>query len=565
MENTKHEGARVYVYTRVSTAMQVDGYSLDAQKDEIMRYVQYKGMQICGEYTDEGKSGKSIQGRPGFQQMLDDITSKKDGVSFVICFKLSRFGRNTADILNSLKIMKRFGAHLICVKENIDSSLDSGKMMISILGAMAEIERDNISVQTMAGRMEKAKQGGWNGSKPPYGYTLVDGKLEIIPEEAEHVRLIFDKFVNTKMGSRGVAKWMNEHGYKKVVTTHNSLPVFTFSFVEKVLKNHAYYGKIAYGLRKTVLKEGSEDEYHKIWADDYMVCDGQHEALVSEELWNSAHSKMEGYRGRRKEKVEKDHAYIYSALVKCPICGKSLYGIPMRGHYTRKKDGVKTGLSYAYACRSQEHLNGVKCGFGQISCTKVDGVMREILSRIVNPKTFADTMAGMICKQVDTIEVEQELETARKAQRQALGVQRKLESELDMLDINDKHYDRKYESLSRRLDEAFDAIDEADRKVADCEGRLESIKKQELSVDSVYKSLKLFDKVFDKMTDSEKKCFAQTIIDRIELYPDKNGKNGCPIKTVHFKFPVSFEGEVISEITPPYFTTDETVVLMSRI
>lgn len=86
--------------------------------------------------------------------------------------------------------MKEYGAHLICVKENIDSSLDLGKMMISILGAMAESERDNISFQTMAGRHEKARQDGWNGVKTPYGYILVDGKITILEEEAEHIRII---------------------------------------------------------------------------------------------------------------------------------------------------------------------------------------------------------------------------------------------------------------------------------------------------------------------------------------------------------------------------------------
>lgn len=87
-------------------------------------------------------------------------------------------------------MLKEYGAHLICVKENIDSSLDLGKMMISILGAMAESERDNISFQTMAGRREKARQDGWNGVKPPYGYILVDGKITILEEEAEHIRII---------------------------------------------------------------------------------------------------------------------------------------------------------------------------------------------------------------------------------------------------------------------------------------------------------------------------------------------------------------------------------------
>ena len=80
MKDVKHEGTKVYIYTRVSTAMQVDGYSLDAQKEEIMRFVHYKNMQVCGEYTDEGKSGKSIQGRPGFQQMMDDVVDRKDDV-----------------------------------------------------------------------------------------------------------------------------------------------------------------------------------------------------------------------------------------------------------------------------------------------------------------------------------------------------------------------------------------------------------------------------------------------------------------------------------------------------
>ena len=562
MENTKHEDSKVYIYTRVSTAMQVDGFSLDAQKDEIMRYVQYKNMHVVGEYTDEGKSGKNIQGRPGFQQMLDDIIEKKDGVSFVICFKLSRFGRNTADILNSLKLMKRYGVHLICVKENIDSSLDSGKMMISILGAMAEIERDNISVQTMAGRREKARQGGWNGAKPPYGYTLQDGKIVILEEEAEHIRIIFDKYVNTNMGLNGVAKWMNAHGYKKFVNTHNGLDVFTESFIESVIVNHTYAGKIAYGKRKTVLREGSEDEYHTVETKDYGVYEGQHEALIDEETWEAAQAKKRANGGRR-EKVEQDHEYIYSALVKCPICGKSLYGIPMRGR-KKRKDGTFYPTYYAYACRSNVHYNGIKCGFGQVSCATIDKTMSSIISNIVNSENFDEAMSQLVSDQIDTSEVEKELDTATKAHRQALGLQRKLESELDKLDVLDKHYDRKYESLSRRLDDAFEAIDAAEKQIEDCEARLESIKRQGLSKESVCESLKIFNELFDTMSDFDKKSFVNTFIDSIELYPDKSRKNGSPIKTVHFKFPVSYSGESVYDFSPPLATTDETVVLMSR-
>ena len=562
MKEMKNEGSKVYIYTRVSTAMQVDGFSLDAQKDEIMRYVQYKKMYVCGEYTDEGKSGKNIQGRPGFQQMIDDIVERKDDVSFVICFKLSRFGRNTADILNSLKIMKRYGVHLICVKENIDSSLDSGKMMISILGAMAEIERDNISVQTMAGRREKARQGGWNGGIAPYGYVLDGGDLKILPEEAEQVRIIFDKYVHTNLGFTGIARWLNEHGYKKTATTHNSLDVFTESFIEKVINNHTYCGKIAYGKSKTVLRDGSDDEYHRVETDDYMIHEGRHEPIITEEVWEAAQAKKKA-NGGRKEPIDKDHQYIYSALLKCPICGKSMYGVPSRGK-RRKKDGSLYPTYYAYMCRSGLHVNGIECGFGQVSCSKIDKAMAGIISQIVNGKNFGGLMSELVKEQISTAETEQELDTAIKAHRQALGLQRKLESELDKLDVMDKHYDRKYESLSRRLDDAFDAIEAAEKKVTDCEARLESVKRQGLTKKSVYESLKLFNECYDSMNDFEKKSFVNTFIESIELYPDKKAREGSYIKTVHFKFPVAYNGEPVYDFSTRKATTDETIVLFSK-
>ena len=145
---------KCYIYTRVSTSMQVEGYSLDAQKDKLRKYADYQEMFIVGEYSDEGKSGKSVEGRPQFKQMLADIESSKDNVDYVLVFKLSRFGRNAADVLSSLQKMQDYGVNLICVEDGIDSSKDVGKLMISVLSAVAEIERENILVQTMEGRRQ---------------------------------------------------------------------------------------------------------------------------------------------------------------------------------------------------------------------------------------------------------------------------------------------------------------------------------------------------------------------------------------------------------------------------
>ena len=122
------EKIKVYLYTRVSTLMQIDGYSLDAQKTKMKAFCDYNGYEIAG----------------------------KDGVSFVLVFKLSRFGRNAADVLSALQVMQDYGVNLICVEDGIDSSKDAGKLMISVISAVAEIERENIRVQTMEGRIQKS-------------------------------------------------------------------------------------------------------------------------------------------------------------------------------------------------------------------------------------------------------------------------------------------------------------------------------------------------------------------------------------------------------------------------
>ena len=279
---------KCYIYTRVSTSMQVDGYSLDAQKDKLRKYAEFQNMLVAGEYCDEGKSGKNIEGRPEFLRMLRDIESGKDGVSFVLVFKLSRFGRNAADVLTSLQRMQDFGVNLICVEDGIDSSKDSGKLMISVLSAVAEIERENILVQTMEGRRQKAREGKWNGGFAPYGYKLVDGQLQIAEEEAEVIRIIYDKYIHTTMGTARIANWLNEHGYSKICRHNNKREAFTGSFLIGVLDNPVYCGKLAYGRRHNEKIPGTRNQYHIVKQKDYTLYDGIHEPIISEEDWQLA-------------------------------------------------------------------------------------------------------------------------------------------------------------------------------------------------------------------------------------------------------------------------------------
>ena len=96
--------------------------------------------------------------------------------------------------------MQDYGVNLICVEDGIDSSKEAGKLLISIIAAVAEMERENIRVQTMIGREQKAREGKWNGGFAPYGYKLKKGELVIAEDEVEIIQMIFDRYIHTNEG-----------------------------------------------------------------------------------------------------------------------------------------------------------------------------------------------------------------------------------------------------------------------------------------------------------------------------------------------------------------------------
>ena len=378
------EKIKVYLYTRVSTTMQIDGYSLDAQKTKMKAFCDYNEYEIAGEYEDTGKSGKSIEGRIAFNQMMDDIKSGKDEVSYVLVFKLSRFGRNAADVLATLQVMQDFGVNLICVEDGIDSSKDAGKLMISVLSAVAEIERENIRVQTMEGRMQKAREGKWNGGFAPYGYSLIDGKLEVNEEEAVAIRTIFDQYVNTDLEANGIAKYLENHGIHKIARQNGTNPLFDAALIRRIIQNPVYSGKISYGRRRTEKVHGTRNEYRQVRKDDYLLVDGLHEALVSEEVWEQAQVKVAA-QAKKYEKVNRDKGekiHLLSGILKCPVCGSGMYG---NKAIKKRKDGSNYKDFYYYGYKHRNMTRGHKCDYRrQVHEEMLDAAVAEVISKLVS-------------------------------------------------------------------------------------------------------------------------------------------------------------------------------------
>ncbi len=552
---------RCYIYTRVSTSMQVEGFSLDAQRTRLLKFAEFRDLEVVDEYSDKGRSGKNIQGRPEFQRMLKDIESGKDKVSFVLVFKLSRFGRNAADVLTSLQKLQDNGVNLICAEDGLDSSHGTGKLIIQILSAVAELERENIRVQTMEGRLQKAREGKWNGGFAPYGYKLVDGNLEIAEDEVEVIRIIFDKFVNTTVGINGIAKYLNDNGFKKKMRQNNTREYFRPSFIKGVLDNPVYCGKIAFQRRKTEKIAGKHEEYHVVSQTDFPVYDGVHEAIVSEELWLQAQKKRKKTGHKRDKKHKLEHEHLLSGIIKCPVCDANLYGNVNR---KKKDDGTYYKDYYFYACKHRKQVNGVRCNYDrQWNQETVNKAVEETIRKVVNNPDFEAALRKKIDSRVDTSSLDAEMENLQKALRQLISAKDRLGQQMDALDVTDKHYDKKYEDMQARLDDFYDKIDAAQEEIAELQARIDFLIAQKISSDNVYKYLLYFDKLYDKFTDKEKKTFLGSFVEKIEIYPTET-PNGRILKRIQFRFPLFYDGEEIIGLSWDNETTLETVVQLSQ-
>ncbi len=163
-------------------------------------------------------------------------------------------------------------------------------------------------------------------------------------------------------------------------------------------------------------------------------------------------------------------------------------------------------------------------------------------------ENFGDKMHELAQEHLDTSELDNLIEELKKRLRQAEFMQDKLELKQLQLDASDRFFDQKYESLDRQLESVYETITETSSQLMEAESQLESVKRQCLTRESIYESLTVFSRIYDQMTDYEKKTFLRMFIDKVELYPDKSRKHGCYIKSIDFLFPVSYNGERVYTI-----------------
>lgn len=316
----------VALYVRVSTDMQVDGYSIDEQLERLEKYCAARDWNIYNKYVDPGFSGSNIN-RPGLLNLLKDVREHK--IDLVLVYKLDRLSRSQKDTLYLIE--DEFlpnNVDFVSMSENFDTSTPFGKAVIGILSVFAQLEREQIKERLAMGHIGRAKAGYWRGgSNVPIGYDFVDGKLIVNKYEALQIKKIYELFLEGET-IHAITKYMHENYTNKYSSYADA------SYTGRILHNRLYIGKIKY---KGV-------EY-----------DGIHEPIIDEDTFNKVQQRykeisskwIEHYRSPYKGKQ------LLTGMLFCGNCGARYFSLTQRKKVKGKLVKKDAGYVY-YKCYSRD-------------------------------------------------------------------------------------------------------------------------------------------------------------------------------------------------------------------
>ncbi len=288
---------RAALYTRVSSQEQAQhGVSLAEQKERLKHWAKAEGWEIAGIYTDEGYTGGN-DNRPDLQRLMAD--AKTGAFNIVAVTKIDRFFRNTRQLLNYIHDLESYGIPFMAQVEGIDTSKPGmGKVILSMLGSVAEWERERIGNRVSDFRQHLASKGQWSSGRTPFGYRFDKKTKELIiePLEAEAIKFIFQTYTDRQVGIVQTAELANKEGVITPRAGRRQHTTWTQSAIRHVLTHPSYKGG------------PSED-----WQFNTP-------AIITDELWESAQRQMAGNRHFRA--VENHNPF--TGLLRCGLCGYAL-------------------------------------------------------------------------------------------------------------------------------------------------------------------------------------------------------------------------------------------------
>lgn len=334
---------KVAAYARVSKDTEQLMHSLSTQVSYYSNLIQRTpGWEYAGVYVDAGITGTSAAARPQFQRMIADCEAGK--IDIVLTKSISRFARNTVDLLATVRHLKELGIEVRFEKENIHSLTGDGEVMLSILASFAEQESVSLSNNIKWTFQKKFRNGEVHSHQKMLGYRWEGDERLVVPEEAEIVRFIFNEYLAGK-SYNAIARELDAKGMKSVHGAEH----FPFASVKLILKTEEYTGCMV--MQKEHNISPKRQRLNRGELPKYKV-DEHHEAIIDRETFDRVQEIM----ARRSAESESRKALDspFAGLLRCGKCGRSVCG-------HRTPTSRKNGDSRFVTWRCVGKNNGGKC------------------------------------------------------------------------------------------------------------------------------------------------------------------------------------------------------------
>ena len=362
---------KVAAYARVSMETERLHHSLSAQISYYSDLIQqHPDWEYVGVYADDGISGTRAESRTEFNRLLADCDTGK--IDIVLTKSISRFARNTVDLLETVRHLKELGISVRFEKERIDSLTEDGELMLTLLASFAQEESRSISENVKWGTRKRFEQGIPNGHFQIYGYRWEDDHLVIEPKEAAIVRLIFDNFL-AGLSAETTEKQLAEMGVKSYKGQH-----FGNTSIRQILGNITYTGNLLFQKEYVVdpISGKSKKNYGEL--PQYFV-ENTHEAIIPMEVYQAVQDEKK----RRKELGVFANWSIktscFTSKIKCGYCGASFVR-NTRKNRAKHKAPHDPDMYTTYGCGTQKKKGGscpakdIREDILRAKCTEVLGL-----------------------------------------------------------------------------------------------------------------------------------------------------------------------------------------------
>ncbi len=493
----------IAAYCRVSTDKEDQLNSLEAQKKFFADYTKRTGDNLVKLYADEGISGTKIKNRKQFLQMMTD--AEKGLFEMVVVKDISRFARNTVDLLQNIRKLKALGIETQFLTANM-TSMGNSEFVLTIFGALAQEESANTSKRVKFGKKINAEKG-----KVPnfvFGYDKTNGdlfNLTINEQEAEAVRKIFDLYVEEGYGASKIASMLNDSRIK----TKRACK-WTANAVCRILTNEIYAGKIVNGKQEVAdFLTGKRTEKSE---EEWLVTERPELKIIEPEAFDRAQEIMTA-RGKtfKLDRERHSNQYLFSTLIKCKECGWSFRRIS----HTYKNTYVR------WVCSGRN-------GRGADSCPNATTVEENELIQVLT-----EYFASVLSQQKHVKEyVISEFERLYRRRDENADFEQKLSAELEKLKNSRQKYMDMYTDDLITREELNEKIGGMRKQIEKLENDLKmvsyQINKRDQLEDILNNTFKEIEDVADvaQMTNAQLK----KIIQRIEV--DKDGNVDIYLKLI---------------------------------